>query len=367
MRRRLIAVVLVATSHATITFGDDILHRYEGDVPPYDESAGWNNYGPCVYPCSESLEDGHFVLRWPEAGGTATYNYMISEPPEPSPPSLWVEWRFRSNHPMGPYFYTCDAGFIVVYGEIGQSLFIYGDAVIPHEGSGGVRNLNIDEFHTYRFESVDGLNYWFSVDGEVFLVDSGNSQGERSLITFVGRGGCSSDQIPNKINEWDHVRFGTISYGEQIVSSDPPAGFVNAREHAPLDRFTVTFDSANYVYIDEIGVNVTSGVRPVVIQTRRLDNGDPETVEIVLDRPIPFDASTKFLFNDGATINRVIFTFAPGDTDGDGDADLRDFAAFQICFGLEPLTGACLALDSIADDSIDLADYAGFEGSLRGP
>ncbi len=39
---------------------------------------------------------------------------------------------------------------------------------------------------------------------------------------------------------------------------------------------------------------------------------------------------------------------------------MRGFAGFQTCFGCEPLTDDCLTLDSITDDTIDLADYAEF-------
>ena len=52
-----------------------------------------------------------------------------------------------------------------------------------------------------------------------------------------------------------------------------------------------------------------------VIQTRRLENGDPETVEIVLDRPLTVDQTTTFTFNeaagtvsDSAIVNVVEYT-----------------------------------------------------------
>ena len=60
-------------------------------------------------------------------------------------------------------------------------------------------------------------------------------------------------------------------------------------------------------------------------------------------------------------VNVVEFTFAPGDTDGDGDADLRDFAAFQNCFGNSPVASVCLPLDFNADSAIDLLDFAEFQ------
>ena len=45
---------------------DEVLYRYEGDVFPYDPSGGWAVYDPCEDPCSESLQDGYFVLQWPQ-------------------------------------------------------------------------------------------------------------------------------------------------------------------------------------------------------------------------------------------------------------------------------------------------------------
>ena len=101
-----------------------------------------------------------------------------------------------------------------------------------------------------------------------------------------------------------------------------------------------------------------------MVATRRLDNGPPETVEIVLDRPIPYNATTRFTFNDGVGVQSVEFTYAPGDIDGDGDADLRDFAAFQNCFGNSPVAGVCLPLDSNADSAIDLLDFAALQRAM---
>jgi len=206
-----------------------------------------------------------------------------------------------------------------------------------------------------------------SVDGLVFVVDAGNQPNGYHYLQFTGFGGCIGDQIPNMVNEWDYVRFGTISYGERVIASDPPDRFLDAREHADLDRFTVTFDSPNYVYLDEIMVIVTGGVAPVVTQTRRRNNDEPETVEIVLGRPLSMGETTYFLFDDGVAANVVAYTFAPGDTDGDGDADLRDAAAFQNCFGQTEPTGQCQALDLNGDDAIDLSDYASLKGLLAAP
>ena len=42
--------------------------------------------------------------------------------------------------------------------------------------------------------------------------------------------------------------------------------------------------------------------------TRRQDNGPPETVEIVLDRPLAVGTKTRFTFNTGGTPNTVEYT-----------------------------------------------------------
>ena len=286
----------------------------------------------------------------------------IARTPEVPPPTLWVEWRLHSNHPKSPYFYICDARVAVYYRDIFEVLYMYGDAAISQSGDDFLSGLDIDEFHTYRFESLDGHNFWFSVDGLVFTSGYDDEGTGVNFLQFGGSGGCIGDQIPDMVNEWDFVRYGTISYGEQIIASDPPGGYVDARQYVPLDRFTVTFDSPNYVYLDEVTVEVTGGVAPGVIQTSRRDNDEPDTVEIVLDCPIPFGETTRFTFNDGVAINVVEYTFAPGDIDGDGDADLHDFAAFQRCFGQTDPTGPCSALDLQTDDTIDLADFSLFKG-----
>ena len=237
--------------------GDDLLYRYEGDVLPYDPTAGWVAADPCEPPCSESIENGHFVLRWAEAGNYAIYRYDIARPgTPPPPPSLWVETQFKSNHPIGPYFYSCDGKLAVKYAGIYEFIYLYGDAVVSSGAWSFVLGLSIDGFHTYRFESADGIHYTFSVDGRVFLTGDQNQPNGYSFIGIDGFGGCLGDEIANAVNEWDFVRFGTIEYGERIVASDPPSGFVDARVHPSLDRFTITYDSPNYVHIDDVTVDV---------------------------------------------------------------------------------------------------------------
>ena len=60
--------------------------------------------------------------------------------------------------------------------------------------------------------------------------------------------------------------------------------------------------------------------------------------------------------------------FGNGDFDADGDVDLKDFHAFQQCFGLLA-TGGCEPGNMNGGGTIDLADFAEFANllSVGGP
>jgi hypothetical protein len=362
---RLLTVISAVLFLRSASMADEVFYGYEGDALPYDESDDWIVVDPCEPPCTESVEGGHLVLRWGEPADFVNYHRTFARVPLPPPEPFWVEWRFASNHPIGPYFYTCDGWFMVNYGNIQDSVLMYGDTAVSFSGDDFISGLAVAELHTYRFATFDGQHYAISVDGMVFIENHDDTPHTSYAIAMRGGGGCEA--FYNTVNEWDYIRYGTISYGEQIVASDPPPGFVDARLHAGLDRFTVTFDEPNYVYVDEISVEVSGGATPEVIQTRRQDNGPPDTVEIVLDRPVPMGETTTLTFDDGVATNVVIYTFAPGDTNGDGSVNLADVAAFQCCFGQADPAGACLALDLVRDNAIDLGDFPELGTLLTGP
>ncbi|MBU0716711.1 MAG: thrombospondin type 3 repeat-containing protein [Planctomycetes bacterium] len=276
---------------------DEVLYRYEGDVLPYDPSAGWLVGNPCEGVCSESLEDGHFKLLWTGPTDPVLYHYTIAHAPDPAPPTLWIEWRFRSNHPMPPHSYTCDAEFAIDHGTTEEAVQLYGDAAISFLGDQGIIGFDIASFHTYRYESSDGVNYRISMDGVVFIVDDGVfPDNGYSYMQFGGRGGCSDDWIPNMVNEWDYIRFGTIADDERIVATDPPEGYLDPDAYPNLDRFSVTFSAPNNISVNQIAVEVTGGVPPRVEWVLRHEDFDDATVEIVLDRPIAAGETTTFRF-----------------------------------------------------------------------
>ena len=226
----------------------------------------------------------------------------------PPPPTLWVEWRYRSNFPLGPILFRCDGAFTVYYRNVLDLVYLYGDSIITMSGGDFVLGLDMSQFHTFRFESVDGMNYSWSVDGQKFVerlhivVDDGFN-----YLQMWGNGGCTNDSFPNMKNEWDFIRYGEIGFGERIVATDPPSGFVSAGVLSSLDTFNVTFDAANYVYLNEITVTVTGGIAPTVIAVRRRELDEPDTVEIVLDQPPPSGQITRFIFDDGEAVNIIEF------------------------------------------------------------
>ena len=58
----------------------------------------------------------------------------------------------------------------------------------------------------------------------------------------------------------------------------------------------------------------------------------------------------------------------PGDSDEDGDVDLRDCAQLQLCVGPDrPAEPHCEAMDFNDDDQIDLDDVSDLGKKLTGP
>ncbi|MBI4719027.1 MAG: hypothetical protein HY763_14570 [Planctomycetes bacterium] len=310
--RRSLVTVWVVTVATTPAGGDQLIYQYEAATTPYHSSAGWIIADACDPPCSESVVGGRFRLQWPQAGNLANYDYAIATPPQLPPPTLWVEWRFRSNHPLGPNFTGCDAAFAAHFGATHEVTNMYGDAAISSSGPGFIEPLPFNDFHTYRYESTDGQNFRVWANGKL-VTDSGPNSADNgaAYIQLRGHGGCISDQVPNMVNEWDYVRYGTLSEGEQIIAVDPPDGVFTPEQYSAFDRFAVTFNAPNFVPISGISIEVTGGVAPAVTFVRRRDNDGPETFEVVLDRALPPNERTRFTFTDGSTVNIVEYDYRP--------------------------------------------------------
>ncbi len=311
MTRRIFSTTFALLLAATAARGDGLLFSYEGDILPGDPGWGFTGSGSCEPDCSQRLEGGHFILEWGVMGDLVSYIHRIDEPGVvPPPPTLWVEWRFRSNQPMPPTSYTCDGRLTIDYIGILDIALMFQDAVVDNEGGDFVLGLDPDIFHTYRFESLDGENYTMSVDGVVFNVESDGPATDVAWIQFGGIGDCvAGPERPVPVrNEWDFIRYGTIADGDLIVAAVPPAGIISHEQASGVTTILVTFDGPNHVYVDDIAVVATSGIAPNVVATRRLDNGAPETMEIVLDRELPLGATTTFTFTDASGPQTLEYT-----------------------------------------------------------
>ncbi len=93
----------------------------------------------------------------------------------------------------------------------------------------------------------------------------------------------------------------------------------------------------------------------------------------VESQPQTFENEVLFTAKDGQVVRSERFTSASasfGDFDGDGDIDLFDYAALQICLGFSgpelttPLP--CYVFDSDADQDIDQIDVAAFQNAFTG-
>lgn len=189
----LLAVLLAATFDAPL-FADELLYRYDGNVLPSDEASGLVVANPCEAPaCFEKVENGHLILEWAETNeDLVNFHRWISIAPASPPPSLWVEWRYRSNQLVNLIRVGCDGAFSVHYRSISDAIHLHGDAAFSGEGGDSAQGLTVNEFHSYRFESSDGSNFRFSVDGLVFYAEGDISLNDHAYIQFSGKGGCGN-------------------------------------------------------------------------------------------------------------------------------------------------------------------------------
>ena len=103
---------------------------------------------------------------------------------------------------------------------------------------------------------------------------------------------------------------------------------------------------------------------------------DRDTLTLLTQAPVPGPrhvlASGRYAYvtsyAQGLTILELQAA-TPGDFTADGDCDLLDFAAFQVCFdgGLSSPGSECLFADLDNDGDIDADDFAAFAQSVQGP
>ncbi len=232
----IIALVILLALRTGVR-ADGMFFQYEGDVIPSPADGWLGDF--CVPPCNASIEDGHLNYHWPQGGDFVYIGRLYFDPP---PPSLWTEWRFRSSRLKPINFDSCDASFRISFRAIHEIVFMFANAAVSNSGNDIASGLSSTEFHSYRFESPDGIHYTVAVDGKVFIEDIDSTGIDPISFAFGGDGGCHPPPVETR-NEWDFLRVGTLSTGELIVAADPPIGFLDPLQYAGLDRFTVTYDA----------------------------------------------------------------------------------------------------------------------------
>ncbi len=146
----------------------------------------------------------------------------------------------------------------------------------------------------------------------------------------------------------------------------PPMEFDNCLVQGWTGRFGGTGNSgADPLFIDPIGPD---GIPGTGDDDLRLSPGSPGINAGILDPTglgsTDLDGHARMLCG---RVDIGAYEFGIGDYTCDQSVDLSDFAAFQNCFEVSPISGACLVFDFNADHSIDLLDFAGFQATWGNP
>jgi hypothetical protein len=342
-------------------FGDQVVFAYEADTWPW--LGGFETFNACDLDCTHSLEDGNYVAHMQNGGGNGIYNYsrLITTTGGTPPPTLWVEWRFRSN-----YSYLQSNGFVLddarvrtQYDQtvVSVSTWMWGDAAFDAGVGPGctcsVTGMPMGEFHTYRFEIANGLDSLRWADGKLLQATTACCPSDgTTFIQFGGNGGGlgggpNGMGYPGLEDTWDYVRYGLITYGETVTAADPPFGYIDPRQdrasnvNTPqgLMRLTVTFNEPNGLNISNITVQSTApaALWPIVEWVTRPDGDLGTTWEIRLNQRIPPGHRTRFIISDEADaaavgqvgVSSVVeYGFLPADVNGDSVANTQDLLAW---------------------------------------
>jgi hypothetical protein len=334
-----------------------VTFAYEADVWPWQGGfliADTCYAGNPPYSCVDSLQDGHYVANVSPGQGLGSYNYhrWITMPGGTAPPTLWVEWRFRSNYSIAQSngWWLDDARVRTTYDQVVASVstWMWGDAALDAGEANLVTGMAMGEFHTFRFEVRDGQSSLRWADGKLLMATPPCCVGDgTTYIQFGGNGGGGGGPYPDLTDFWDYVRYGAITYGEVVIGSSPPNGYVDPREdrasnvNTPegLTRFTVTFDQPNGLNVSNITVQSTAppALRPMVQWVTRPEGDLGTSWEIRLDKRIPPGHRTRFIISDEADAamvgqvgsqSIVELDSLPCDVNQDGTSNTQDLLAW---------------------------------------
>ncbi|NLX12245.1 MAG: hypothetical protein GXY44_01140 [Phycisphaerales bacterium] len=78
------------------------------------------------------------------------------------------------------------------------------------------------------------------------------------------------------------------------------------------------------------------------------------------------DAQNESGQSSPPAVTATLTRYALADFDQDGDVDLEDFGLLQRCYGIVPVTGACIATDLNSDGFVNLTDFDIFRNCMSG-
>jgi hypothetical protein len=176
---------------------------YEGNDFP--ENEGWMRIGFGSGTAQRSIEDGVFILDTRSTNDLSDF-YRISRQMNPDAGELFVaQWRLRVVENAGNVN-TADAGISIAPdfpGSLGLRYFVDRVTSLLEDWSYPIDPL---EFHSYRLESTDMIDYRLSIDAEFVLT------GQWDLIS-TNQGFLSfGDAVrgARSLTEWEYVRFGVV-------------------------------------------------------------------------------------------------------------------------------------------------------------
>ncbi|MCP4589928.1 MAG: hypothetical protein GY842_04230 [bacterium] len=283
-------------------------------------------------------------------------------------------------------------------------------------GAGGTVKLVASVLNATTFDGDVGAGAYYVNEGEGGRLVLGSAAGSFGGNVYGLEGSIEYTSAPTSSNPFITAKTntpyiaglvgGAETYGMTNLASvagitlDPPANAVAALvilDSSPDFYDFPGFDQVFVVNLTSAGLNspvlgvggpgFTQALLTGGYANDPLFGGSP----VVLD-PIPADGIYTTLVPEGSTdftfgangMTKYAASFAPGaggnvlylgacenlrgDADEDGDLDLVDFAAFQVCFD-EAVADApeCGCADMDGDDTITLTDYAGLSDMLYGP
>lgn len=268
------------------------------------------------------------------------------------------------------------------------------------------KRYGVDAFmfgHVHRFSHsiVDGVNY---ISIGVPSIDTGsplNSGFEDGVVSLHGEMGyCEVSEVGTALRmRWRRAAFATpgddVPFNWSTDAQGQPSsawaqGPVYSDDGARGPLVDVQHDIFGfYVTVPPETRTVRGVYRPADIQPQNspplenlwqmpasmtnvydLDFTDSSRVNLTGDPGVP-QVNVDFLPYTFHTID--LHRAAPmnpqpsGDTDNDGDVDLRDRARMSSCVDAMDKSGACASVDANGDAQIDESDYVSLAGGMTGP